>query len=242
MLKNTSKRLLSSLIDLCYPAECIHCSDGMHRSEQLFCETCVTLLEVLDPQERCLYCFGVKENLSRNICDRCIGKPLVFHRQAAVFDYQGPVESLVKRLKYHNQPYLSKGAAAFMAAQFLRLEWPIPDAIVPIPISLSHWVDRGYNQSELLAKDLGAILGVPVKNILTRKSGDYSQAGLSRDQRAQLNGKNILLKANQNLNGQKVLLIDDVSTTGTTMHKCAEALLEGSPGDIYGLTLCKTGA
>ena len=76
--------------------------------------------------------------------------------------------------------------AAFLVAQLDRLGWPMPDAIIPVPLSFGRWLERGYNQSALLADEMGALLQCPVWNALKRKSGDFSQAALSLEQRKAL--------------------------------------------------------
>ena len=86
-------------------------------------------------------------------------------------------------MKYENQFYLAKGAGAFLAKQFLDLNWPFPDVIIPIPLTFTHFLDRGYNQSELMANALGKIINCPVKNFLCRKNEGYSQASLSYQER-----------------------------------------------------------
>lgn len=126
-----------------------------------------------------------------------------------------------------------------MAYQFLQLEWPKPDLIVPIPLTFTHQLSRGYNQSLLLAEELGKILDIPVKSILKRKFGDYSQAGLSFKQRVALAENTFSLKDKNSIQDLTILLIDDVVTTGTTLKLAAEALQEGFPSHIYGMTLCK---
>lgn len=173
------------------------------------------------------------------MCSVCLRRRPVFDGLAAAFDYAGPAASLIRKLKYSDQPYLAKGCGAYLAAQVLRLEWPIPDAIVPVPLSLSHWFERGYNQSALMAETLSEILKSSVCHALKRKSGDYSQAGLSRQQRVQLDGSTIQLKQGLSLQDKHILLVDDVTTTGSTLRKCAEALLEASPSSIYGITVCR---
>jgi ComF family protein len=125
-----------------------------------------------------------------------------------------------------------------MAMQFIDLGWPIPDLIVPVPISWTHWLGRGYNQSLLLAEVISSILGSPVKDIIKRQSGDYSQAGLSRSSRLKLSKGNFSLKPNADVADRVVLLIDDVMTTGSTLRRCAEQLLIQCPREIYALTLC----
>jgi ComF family protein len=158
---------------------------------------------------------------------------------AAAFDYEGPAATLMRQLKYGGQSYLAQGAGAYLTAQFLRLEWPMPDYIIPVPMSFMHWLDRGYNQSLLLAESMGEMIQRPVQDILYRRSGDYSQAGLSRWQRQELDGRTIRLNATLDLRDKTVLLVDDVMTTGSTIRKCAEVLMEAAPARIYGLVLCK---
>jgi ComF family protein len=158
---------------------------------------------------------------------------------AAAFDYIGPAATLVRRLKYADQPYLSKGAGAFLAAQWIHLNWPPPDFLVPVPLSFMHWMERGYNQSRLLCESMSRILNVPIADVLRRKSGDYSQAALSRKQRVEFEHHTIELKKNPSLLGKTLLLVDDVMTTGTTLRKCGEVLLEGRPAKLYSLVLCR---
>lgn len=142
-------------------------------------------------------------------------------------------------MKYGDQPHLAKGAGAFLAMQFIQLQWPIPDLVIPVPMSFTHWFDRGYNQSELLARQFAQIIGVPCQNGLKRHSGDYSQAGLTLTQRKELNSERFCLRENQNLTDKTILLVDDVMTSGSTLRKCAEVLFEMYPQSIYALTFCR---
>lgn len=158
---------------------------------------------------------------------------------AAAFDYQGPAATLVLKMKYANQPYLAKGAGGFLAVQAMRLEWPLPDLIIPVPLTLVHQISRGYNQSLLLAESLGAILQRPVRQVLRRKLLDYSQAGMTKKQRMQLDGGTFSLKKNLDIKDKVIWIVDDVMTTGRTMNCCAEALYAGYPREVYGLLLCR---
>lgn len=232
------QRVLKSLIHFAYPPLCLHCGDGLINPEPVFCESCAASLEMIHHKERCLYCFTLVENTDSSICSKCRQSPSFINRAAAVFDYVGPAATLVSRLKYSDMPYLAKGMGAYLAAQFMQLEWPMPDVIVPAPIMLTHLLTRGYNQSELIAQALAELLGCPVQNALSRRSGDYSQAGLSRSQRLEL-GQSIYLKEHQFLHDKCILLVDDVLTTGSTIRRSAQALLEGYPKSIYALTFCR---
>jgi ComF family protein len=143
-------------------------------------------------------------------------------------------------MKYGGQPYLAKGAAAYLVLQLDALEWPLPDVIVPVPISFFRRFDRGYNQSLLLAQALGALIDRPIADVLHRTSSRFSQASLSRKLRMDLSAESFTLSKKGKIEDQIVLVIDDVATTGSTLRCCAETLQARHPAKIYGLTLCYT--
>lgn len=232
------RTISSSLMNLVYPPLCLHCGGSLQTEAPFLCSDCIALLELIDPKERCPLCFSANFNPEKMLCHECKRNPPVLNGIAAAFDYVGPAASLVKKFKYADQPYLATGCGAYLAMQFLSLDWPLPDVIIPVPIAMTHLMTRGYNQSLLLSQELSLIIERPVVEALVRKSGDYSQAGLSRKQRLKLEGSRIQFKQVP-LEEKTVLLIDDVMTTGSTMRKCAEALMEGYPAGIYGLAFCR---
>jgi len=234
------QNLKNSLNQLFYPAQCLHCRDFISPLDPVFCSICTSLLELINLEERCQICFEMHNDPVFHSCKHCQKNPSLFYRQAAAFDYIGPAASLIKKLKYGDRPHLAKGMAAFLVTQFLRLNWPFPDAIVPVPLSFSHWLNRGYNQSALIAQEMSHFLQVPFRDILKRKSGDFSQAGLTLNRRLLLQDHSFKLKKNSSLGHQTILLIDDVVTSGATLNRCAQCLMEGNPASLYSLTFCKT--
>lgn len=240
MSPSLAKDIVKSFCHLIYPPICLHCRGTLQDDNPLLCEICLDLLTLIDPAERCPHCFSADFYHSKQQCPDCHRQKPILNRMAAAFDYVGPAATLVKSMKYSNKPYLCEGLSGYLAAQFLKLQWPMPDLIAPVPIAFTHWIQRGYNQSQLLSQGLSKLLNCPHQEVLTRKSGDYSQAGLTRKQRMTLNGQKISLKANVNLQDKIILLVDDVTTTGSTLRKCAEILIEGCPSHIYGLTVCRS--
>jgi competence protein ComFC len=233
------RRCSETLLNILFPPLCVHCNLLLDESSKIFCRDCLTLVNLIDPLERCPYCFSADYHPELRVCEECQKRAPVLDRVASAFDYIGPAATMLKLFKYGQQKYLAKGCSAYLAAQFSRLDWPMPDVIVPVPIAFNHWVQRGYNQCELLADNVGEILDRPVVHALRRKSGDYSQAGLSRSQRFQLIGNTFELKGGYSFHDKTILLIDDVLTTGTTLKKCAEILFEAYPSRVYALTLCR---
>lgn len=230
------KKIFKSLLDFIYPPICLHCCLPLDESHLPFCPACLSLLECINPLERCYRCFSLKHRAKH-----CENWPMdsAIYKMAAVFDYIGPASSLIKKFKYNDQAYLAENLSAYLVAQWAQLQWPYPDIIIPVPLSFSHWMLRRYNQSYLLAHFFGKALERPVEEILIRYSGDYSQAGLTLEQRLQLTKKNFGLKKGVDLRDKIILLIDDVMTTGKTLHLCSEVILEGYPSQIYALTVCK---
>ncbi|MDF2576522.1 MAG: putative amidophosphoribosyltransferase [Chlamydiales bacterium] len=224
-----------------YPACCLHCNQNLEAVEGPFlCKTCIQELVPINPLSCCEYCFTELEDFSDLVKCSCRQELSVYCRKAAVFDYTGPASSLVKKFKYSNKPYLSQSLAGYMALQYLKLNWPTIDTIVPVPQSWLRRLDRGYNQSFLLAEQLGKILNVPVQQALIKQSGDYPQAALSLRQRKNLHNKSqIIANRKIDLSDKIVLVVDDVVTTGTTLERCGNALLDLCPKALYTLTVCR---
>jgi ComF family protein len=235
-----ARDLKRSFLHLVYPTKCLHCELVLPPESLVLCSTCASLLELIHPETRCPTCFNVLSEDSLHLCSECLQYPSSYFRMAAAFDYEGPAASLVRRLKYGNQPYLAQGMAAFLVAQFYHLQWPVPDALVPVPLSFAHWLGRGYNQSALLAEEMGRLLQRPVWPALKRRSGDFSQAALNLEQRKALDGQRFKRKSTYSLQDKVLLVIDDVMTSGLTLQRCAETLEAGNPSALYALTFCRS--
>jgi len=232
--------LFKSVVDLIYPPLCLHCDESLDKEDSLFCKDCLKLLSLIDHEERCPYCFSADFDVENTkCCKKCLENPPLLTRMGAAFDYEGVAASLIKQLKYGGQPFLAKGAAAYLVAQFIHLDWPMPDCIVPMPMATLRRIERGYNQSLLLAESVGALLNRPVFDVLKRKSGEFSQAGLNHKQRLELTSKSFSIKEEVKLHDQCILLIDDVMTTGSSLNSCAHALQSLYPQTIYSLTVCR---
>ena len=112
--------------------------------------------------------------------------------------------------------------------------------IVPMPLHFTRLLSRGYNQSLLLAKIAGRKCGIPVKDVLKRKYLRSHQAGRNRSERHKNIAGSMCLKERESVTGKHVLLLDDVFTTGATLHAAAMALKKGKPASIQVITLART--
>ena len=220
------------MLSLLFPPLCLYCKEKVEKHE--LCKECLTQLHLIEPDARCLICFADLEGKSKR-CEQCMIKGF---RCGAAFDYFGPAAALVRDLKYGGRIGLATSMASYMALQFFRLEWPQPDLIVPVPLSFAHFLTRGYNQSLLLAEELGKILNVPVADPLKRSSETFSQSGLDKEHRLRLSAEAFTWKKQSDIADKTLLLIDDVTTTKTTLSHCAARLQEGFPRRLFALTFC----
>jgi len=234
VLKDNIGRVLDTLLSVLFPPLCLHCKEEIEpKKGHLFCPSCIQHLELIDPLLRCKRCFR-----EHDVCI-CRTEPNDFFLECgSAFDYQGPPKTLIKVFKYGYRPALAKEIAAFMVVQFFHLEWPIPDLIVPVPQSFSHFFLRKFHQTLFLATEVGTLLQRPVCNLLKRKSGDFSQASLNQKKRQELSSSSFFWNKKKEISDMHILLIDDVLTTGATMRACASKLKEGHPKSIYGLVFC----
>jgi ComF family protein len=156
----------------------------------------------------------------------------------AVGFLEGTLRTAIHRFKYSNVRPLAVPLGR-LASQYLE-ENPLPvKIIVPVPLHSHRLRDRGYNQSELVAKQLGSATGMRVvTNVLLRVRSTIPQVGLRADQRRE-NVKGAFCCADTSLKGQDVLLVDDVCTTGATLEACSVALQEAGAGHVWGLALAR---
>lgn len=233
-------RVLRSFFHLLYPPLCLHCEGLKSNDQQPFCEECASQLDLSDPSGSCLVCYQPTD-CKGVLCVGCKGKSAPIRGFTSAFDYFGPPATLIRELKYQTNYALADSMAAFLAYQFQRTGWPFPELLVPVPCTLMKRIIRGYNQAVLLAEGLGSFLHVPVAEALGRLDSGRSQVGLKHQERISLLKEAFLLKDSERkkIYGRRLLLLDDVVTTGTTLSLCAEVLLDGQPSEIYAMTFCR---
>lgn len=189
---------------------------GCGRAELLVCETC--LLQALKPRVR---------------------RPLKVPLRAiyGAFDYHDKLtRTLVARFKYHGVTEL---AEVFGRVLSVIISDKIRDSavfIVPIPSDLWRRLERGYNQTELLARSLNRLTGWPVMRSLKKRYPTPSQTELKKKERKK-NLRGSLHWRGDSLQGTTVVLVDDVTTTGSTLTEAARVLRAARPNAIYGLVL-----
>ena len=228
-------RLGVRLTDLFFPPQCVGCS----KAGLVFCHQCAQSVDpVVEPI--CAHC-GRPHALSAHLCHRCqAGERDALSLVRIATLYRAPLRPAIHALKYGGQPELAVPLARYLVAVAQQPPWPALLAdihgVVPVPLHAQRMAQRGYNQSALLAGELAAQMGLRLaESWLSRARQTQSQVGLSAAERQQ-NVADAFL-ADTNLAGKRLLLIDDLFTTGATLSACAQALQQAGAAAVYGLVL-----
>jgi ComF family protein len=168
------------------------------------------------------------------VCAECITKPPAFSRAFSYGLYEGTLEQAVKALKFSKIKRLSRE----MGKLLRKIPLPETDGIAAVPLSRKGLLERGFNQSLLLAKEISDFSGTPLlPNALFKIKETRPQALLSKkDRLANLKGA---FMAGEEAAGNTILLVDDVMTTGATLHECSKALLKAGAKEVFAATLAR---
>lgn len=229
---------------LLYPSHfvCMVCDSELNEdSACCLCPKCKETLPYLNGQI-CEKCGSPEVMEGEAVCDRCKGKTMPFEQARAVFAYQAEIKALVHKFKYSGKTYLAKPLAECMA-DCLKLHCPnlTFDCIVPVPMFPAKKKKRGFNQAELLAKELSEIVKLPLElNGLARTIDNLPQTTLNFDER-QKNLEQSFHCDKGFFKKKTVLLVDDVFTTGATARTVSEILkTQGKAENVFVLTVAHT--
>ena len=208
---------------------CRGCLRPIERGEAGLCTRCWEGLLPL-PEDRCPRCALEHGE------DRDCPEPTAWSLGTALWDYHGGRPPFGELLL----PGIKAGERGWMRALLHRAaEAPLPewevDLVVPVPTSPSRRLRRGFDVAEAFARLLARRMGLPARRALRKAWRAPSQTGRPESQRRRLPKKAVALKGD--VQGQRVLLVDDVWTTGTTLLRCAQALEAGGAKEIRVLTL-----
>lgn len=208
-------RVWQTLFDLVFPPRCAACG----RADVVWCERCQHRLDAVP----------ITLHMTTSPAEG-IALPV-----AATSHHGGVVQQAIHALKYHAVPSLHDPLAGRLANALAMLPWEV-DLIAPVPMHARRLAERGYNQAQLLAESLASVSGIPCESdLLKRERFTRSQVGLGMWER-QINVADAFSAGSQGT-GKRILLVDDVYTTGATLAACAAALHQAGAEAVYGLTV-----
>jgi ComF family protein len=231
-----------ALLDLLFPPLCHICKAFIPKAGELFiCANCLEKITFL-VTPLCSVCGApfATENGSDHVCGAClIHHPCHICRSATLF--AGPVQELVHRFKYGHRVHLSQPLGLLTALALAPFcSEAAPDLIVPVPLHRKRLRQRGYNQSQLIGGVLEKKWRVPLEvGNLRRIRWTEPQTSLdAADRRSNVSGA-FAVRDPGRVEGKRVLLVDDVLTTGSTLRACAEPLRAAGAAAIFAVTVAR---
>ena len=220
---------------------CIVCSRELAKPTRYrICNSCYAKLEVIGDRA-CLKCgkmlFGEEQ-----YCLDCQNHEKEFDRAIAPLCYSGAAASTIMNLKFHGKKYLAEPMAKWMTDRFLETGL-LADVVIPIPLHPRRKKERGFNQSELLAKEIAEGLHLPLDVSSAERVKDTlvsSKLEGGRKAREENMKDAFAVKDDSAIRGKRILLIDDVLTTGTTANELSKELRKAGARKIYVLTFAST--
>ncbi len=219
-------------LDFIFPRYCVGCS----REGEFLCSKCLKSTDRIQPPI-CPVCG--RPQPSGALCPDCISWSCGIDGIRSPFRFEGVLREAVHQLKYRNLRAISETLAEYLFEYLMNFPLNV-DTIVPVPLHMKRLRERGYNQSDLLAGDLSKLIGLTlVEDCLVRRNNTVPQARTKNVKERRENISGAFICRNRNVSGKKVLLIDDVSTSGTTLDACAVALKGAGAISVWGLTVAR---
>lgn len=206
-------KMRSVAAELLFPPKCILCGRVLEKEETDLCRDC----RVNGPE-------FPKGKLNLQFLDS----------YAAIWYYEGSVRRSLHRYKFYHARHLAEGYGRLLAMKILR-EYPEPfDCLTWVPISPWRKLIRGYDQDELLAQAVGRELGMTPVSLLKKIRNNPPQSGITGYAKRRANVLGVYRAENQEIiQGKRILLLDDILTTGATAGECARVLLTAGAGEVH---------
>ena len=229
------REVLTPVLELIYPTYC----GGCGRQGDLLCPECLDTFVSVDEESACPLCgrdVGVPV-----VCGACLTRQRHFERGYFGYSFEGPLREALHAFKFRGRKDVGRALVRMLDAKISEIE-DVFDVIVPLPVTEKRLGERGFNQSFIICEEISRVTGKPVDHSILRKVKEtQDQYTLSREERR----KNVarafgLSSAPGALKGKRVLLVDDLFTTGNTASEAARTLKGGRPQSVFFFALART--
>lgn len=232
-------KLLNKIIDFIMPPRCSLCSELTQQSHYL-CHYCMNNVRYL-PRYCCKICaypfeLDVGEDM---LCGSCLNEKPNFDKAMAPFYYHGVIKDLILKLKHADQSFLAPTIANFMVAHLKRYDYLDYDLIIPVPLHAKKIYKRRYNQAMLIAKFISKKTNLPFSTRILIRHKDNTQKGKNRKERKTILKNNFKCVKPHLIKHKKILLVDDVMTTGSTVNEIARILKKNGAVQVDVITLAR---
>lgn len=239
------RKMLATLLALLYPQRCPSCTMTIE-SDQRFCPDCLSHIRpITSPLCSCCGVPFITEEAPDHLCGQCLNEPPPFRHARAWAHYQyggssiQPVSQAIQQFKYHRDLSVGKMLADLAASQY-PFGAESYDVIIPVPLHLERLRWRGFNQAVILSRSIGTTHNIMVDPFLLERSRPtVPQTQLTgKERRTNVKGAFTIAAANT-VKGKRILLVDDVYTSGATVHECAETLMGAGAQSVDVFTLAR---
>ncbi len=233
------KRLIRNLLDCFFPVQCL---GGCKTYDTWLCHQCVKNVLANPPDSECPYCRI--SNSGFQTCPACRTKTSLAGLIVLANYDQQTVQDSVKTLKYKYVSEVGVRLGQLLAQKIRGLKPHLSERpiIMPVPLHYKRKNERGFNQSEIIARSMAQELDYSVRcDILVRSVYTTPQAGLEKTDRLRnLNNAFKIKESGLVLSQQNVILIDDVATTTSTLNECAKVLKASGAREIWGAVIARS--
>jgi ComF family protein len=235
-----------SVVSVFFPAGCRICEKLLVRASRVpFCEGCLDSFEA-PAEKKCEVCGEALAWLTYRegeplVCRVCRQKTYAFERARSYGIYDGPLVRAILLLKWERMEPLGEWFAARLAEMVGREAGRLTaDVVVPVPLHRDRERQRGYNQASLISKPLARKLGLPHQAVLLMRTRPRpNKQVLSLEERWESVRGAFATRPGSQVDNKRVILVDDVMTTGATLDACARALLASGAKSVLGLTVAR---
>lgn len=236
MIHKAAAGCVNGFWNLLYPHRCPVCHDILMDQKSLICPECLLQLRPLK-EPFCKKC-GVPVSAEDEFCSDCRTGERSFSQGRGIFIYDKQMRSSVLMFKYGGRREYGRffsAAMCYYGREFV--SFCRPDLVVPIPLHRSKKKRRGFNQAAVLSEGFQKYLGLPVSEealVKVHKTGSQKKL----DKKSRRDNLKDAFRADPMVKGKRIILIDDVFTTGSTVEAASESLKKAGAEEVFFMTLC----
>ncbi|HHU17932.1 MAG TPA: ComF family protein [Clostridiales bacterium] len=228
-------------LDLIYPSNiyCISCGNIINDSRPYsLCDMCVRSLKWANARN-CQCCGKIlQDSYAPNLCSDCLEEEHIFNKGYTCVEYTAAERDIIHNFKYKDKAYLGRKLAEILYDR-IKVEELETDIVVPVPMHIKKQRKRGYNQAAVMASSLAKFMGVPYEGkalVRTIETKPMSSLGAHERKNNVQYAFDVRENKKNNITGKRVLLVDDVYTTGSTADSCASVLLATGAKEVFIIT------
>ncbi|MEA3471411.1 MAG: ComF family protein [Thermodesulfobacteriota bacterium] len=237
------REMFSGLTDILFPPRCIICGGSPEEGgKSPFCSECLSKINFIRPP--LCPCCGLQFTDTggvNHLCGDCISKKPLFSTARALGIYDKILLDTIHLFKYSGKILIGERMGTFMAEhRYDSLNIGEFSLIIPVPLHPKKLRERGFNQSLILGRQLSKKFSIPLDfGTLKRRVDTKPQVNLGKSERIKNVKGAFMVRQKERIAGERILLVDDVYTTGSTVNECARVLIEAKASTVAVLTLAK---